>query len=297
MTKNIPQNPSKNAAYITLCVLLPLALLAVTIALICANRHSVPSDDQPISSETVAEPTPAFLDLQPVIDDWVATLSSNVDVGLLLYDLDHDRHAALYNPDEIFNVASIYKLFFVYDGYTQIDANLENADDPFVSDYTLSECLDLMVRESYNGCADPMRADRVRYQRVETLISNLGLTNTSSAGLYSTARDLTELLKLYSTHPDLSADSWAKLADSMLNQPATTYNWRQALPAGFQTAAVYAKVGWNYTGSYWSVYAEAALLDFPDRHYTLVVLTSGLPTYTPLTDLGRQLENYVIMNS
>ncbi len=72
----------------------------------------------------------------------------------------------------------------------------------------------------------------------------LGIKNTYNLGLTSTPRDLIELLKVIYVHEHLSDDSWSRLSDSMLNQPVTTDNWRQGIPAGFQTPLVYDKVGW-----------------------------------------------------
>lgn len=259
-----------------------------------------------IIDETPVAATPDFIDLQPTVDAWIASLPRSVNVGLMIYDLDHQQVAGSYNPNEPFNSASIYKLFFVYDGYRQIMNGEANANDYFTSTYdkgalTLGQCLDLMIRESYNGCADPMRADNARWARVEAMYDELGLQNTSSAGLYSSANDLTELLKLYWNHADLSPELWTAIQDSMLVQPITTYNWRQGLPSGFQVGQVYDKVGWNWTGSVWSTYNDAAIVEFPEqnRHYIIVVMTENLPTRVPtaIVELGTMLENAILNNN
>lgn len=245
--------------------------------------------------------TPNFINLQPTIDQWLLNLPQNAEVGLMIYDLDNEQIAAEYHPDKVFNAASIYKLFFVYDGYRQIEQGLASSDSFFVNAYddfhsgalTFGDCLDLMIRESYNTCADPMRSDSARFARAEALATELGLESTSSAGLYSSAADLAELLKLYYQHPDLSTESWAKIQDSMLNQPATTYNWRQGLPSGFSNRVlVYDKVGWNWTGSYWDPYDDAAIIETPEqnRHYIVVVMTRFLPSTEPLIELGQTIE-------
>lgn len=277
------------------------------------SGSDVVSENPPSSSPTEPETPPApalpdFINLQPTVDQWLSSLPQNAEVGLMIYDLDHNQTAAAYHPDEVFNAASIYKLFFVYDGYRQIENGLEDPDTYFVTandefhsgSLTFDDCLDLMIRESYNTCADPMRSDSSRYARAEALAAELGLKNTSSAGLYSSAADLTEILKLYYQHPDLSAASWAKIQDSMLNQPPTTYNWRQGLPSGFsERALVYDKVGWNWTGSYWDPYNDAAILEIPElnRHYIVVVMTRFLPNTTPLINLGTSLEQAIFGNS
>lgn len=269
------------------------------------SNNNQGSDNQPPK-------IPTFIDLQPVVDSWRKTVSANI--GLMIYDLDNNRIAASYQPDRIFNIASIYKLFFVYDGYRQIETGAITANSQYVTTndyragaYTYGECLDLMIRESYNGCADKMRSDRAAYARVVDLIDELNLKNTTNAGLSSTAADLTELLKLYYEHPDLSDASWQKIADSMLNQPATkidttiTYNWRQGLPSGFsQYANVYDKVGWawNETNKTWDTYADAAIVEFPEqgRHYTIVILTSGITSRNaaPIANLGTRIEDAVL---
>ncbi len=271
------------------------------------TSSSISAEEQTPESELPA--TPNFINLQPTIDSWLSTLPSGAKVGLMIYDLDNDKVAAEYHPDDVFNAASIYKLFFVYDGYRQIASGAENADEFFVTAYdnfhsgplTFGDCLDLMIRESYNTCADPMRSDPARFARAKALAAELGLQNTSSAGLYSSAADLTELLKLYYTHPDLSEETWAKIQDSMLNQPKTTYEWRRGLPSGFTdpSVKVYDKVGWNWTGDYWDPYDDATIIEFTEqgRHYIVVVMTRFLPDVTPLVNLGKAIESTVLAES
>lgn len=260
------------------------------------------------SDATDQSTTPALIDFQPLLDQWIADTrgSSQIDLGVMIYDLDHQTVVGSYQPDAVFNAASIYKLFYAYDGYREIAAGRDSADAHFITtadkgDLTLGACLDLIIRESYNGCADPLRSDPDRTARVEALISDLGLTNTANAGLYSSARDLTRLLQLYWEHPDLTADQWTTIQDSLLNQPPTTYDWRQGLPAGFTTAEVYNKVGWAWNGSYWSVYNDAAIVVFPEqhRHYLVVVLTEGISSAvpTPITQLGHAIEAAVLSSS
>lgn len=300
-------------AFPTVFILLAVGLIAICGGAVITSffKHSETTEIADITSDT-SEPNttseekkPDFLDLQPVIDEWLN--NTNAEVGLMIYDLDNSRVAASYNAEQIFSVASIYKLFFVYAGYQQIE-NGANADEFYITtgdyradDYTLGECLDLMIRESYNGCADPMHEDPLLSQAALTLIDELELENTSEFGLYSTAADLTKLLIRYWEHPDLSTASWEKIADSMLNQPATeiepgvVYDWRQGLPSGFNATKVYDKVGWSWTGSYWDTYADAAFLDTGTRHYSVVVLTSGIadPNTAELRKLGEQIENTI----
>lgn len=267
------------------------------------SSSSNPASDTSANSDQPELPAP--INFQDIIDQWVTetATTSAIDLAVLIYDLDNQTIVGSYQPDTVFYTASIYKLFFVYDGYRQIVTQNISAADPYVTtpdkdELTYGECLDLMIRESYNGCADPMRSDANAYARVEALITELGLANTSSAGLYSSATDLVTLLRYYWAHSDLDEASWNAILDSMLSQPVTTYDWRQGLPSGFTTAEVYDKVGWNWDpdGSYWTTYNDAAFVVFPaqNRHYAVVVLTAGLSSPTPIANLATQFENRVL---
>lgn len=264
--------------------------------------------DSPSEEPPATDAQPAFINLQPTVNRWSSSVKAKV--GLMIYDLDHNEVAAELNANQVFPTASIYKLFFAYVGYQDIDSGYTDPDQPFAitndyraDTYAFSECLDLMIRESYNGCADPIRSNQRLYRRAETLIDDLGLKNTTNGGLSSTPSDLASFLKfLYQDH-DLSAESWASFQDSLLNQPPTkvsakeTYDWRQGLPAGFsETVKVYNKVGWAWsdTDNYWTTYNDAAIVEFPDldRHYIIVLLTANLREDPPISlqKLGTELE-------
>lgn len=270
----------------------------------------LPTDPAP-PEPTPSAPISTFIDLQPIVDQWVATYQLEARAGVMVYDLDYSRTAASFHADEVFNVASLYKLLFAYDGYRQIALGLTDPDAFYTSTstkgrLTYSQCLDLMIRESYNGCADKIASDRTNVARVANLMQELGMTNTSNLGLQSTAADLTLLLRAYYRHSELTDDLWAPLANSMLHQPPAAgdsgeiYDWRQGLPAGFSDhVKVYNKVGWEWNGSSWNIYTDAAILDFVDldRHYTVVVITRNLSDYTIITQLGRMLEDAITLSS
>lgn len=272
-----------------------------------SNNPNIPDDEitPPDTNEIIEAP---FIDLQPTVDSWISTLSRDERAGVMIYDLNNSRTAAAYQADEVFNVASIYKLLFAYDGYRQIALGADNPNSYFTNtadkgDLTLSQCLDLIIRESYNGCADKMISDTYRASRVDDLIRSVGMANTTNSGLTSTATDITKLLRVYWQHTDLNQDLWKQITDSMLNQPPSAneegeiYNWRQGLPAGFGTNVnVYNKVGWEWGGAKWKIYGDAAIIDFTEfnHYYTVVVLTSNLSNFKKITQLGQMIEDTVI---
>ncbi len=306
-----------------------LAVCGIVIAISFAVKARVESEaansatppvinDNPTSNDIIDEPkddkpnpNEIFINLQPTLDTWLSTTVQTPDnVGVMIYDLNHNKIAASHNADTVFNVASVYKLLFVYDGYRQIAMGREKPNERFVStkdkgDLTLSQCLDLMIRESYNGCADPMASNRTRIARVNSLMRELEMNSTSNIGLASTASDLTKLLRKYWRHTDLTNQLWNQLADSMLIQPVFTNtedistNLRQGLPAGFSNFVnVYNKVGWEWNPekNRWDIYADAAIIDFVDyqHYYSVVVLTKNISNANIIAQLGEMIESTVI---
>ena len=103
-------------------------------------------------------------------------------------------------------------------------------------------------------------------------------------------------MKLFYEHKYITDETLLnQIKDSFLNQPATTYNWRQGLPSGFTKANVYNKVGWDFNpdGNYWNIYHDAAIVEFPEsnRHYIVVVMSNRLP-FQQIRTLGTNIEKH-----
>lgn len=172
----------------------------------CLARDAIKGEIEEAPTEEVEETASKlekteFINLQPVVDNWVKT-SQYGEAAVEIYDLDYNRVAASYRANASMYPRSIYKLFYVYDGYAQIDAGKENASQNYLDGLSIGECLDIMVRQSNNPCAEAMLEDSARLTRVDDLIKNLGLANTQSDGLKSSAHDISLLLQHYYRHPD-----------------------------------------------------------------------------------------------
>ena len=270
------------------------------------------------TAEPEPEPTiPEKIDLQLTLNQWVTTQTA-ANSGVLIYDLDNNDVVARHNEDKKFRIESIYKMFVAYEGYYRIDHDVWKGTDKALNwnsydskPYTISLCLDHMVRYSYSSCAENLW-QRIGHKKLQEIYDDKGFKNTSIDGITSTASDLTKLYQQYWNHTDLSEDSWKAIKDSMLNQTAPktagqpyTSNWRQGLPSGFATAKVYDKVGWLGDGNgHWIYYADAAFLEFPEvaknrdgekklaRHYIMIALTQNTD-YKELVKLGRKIEDAV----
>lgn len=299
---NVSRTASKN--WLSL-VLIFLFTFSVSLAggrfvrsILVGNSVAETQEDADVDVEQESSPriAPTAIDLQPIVDSWVASTSGRV--GIIVYDLDRGEIAASYGSDATFSTDDIRGLILAYDGYRQIDNGIENADTVIINGLTYSNCLDMMVRENHTACIETLLESPVRAERITNLLSSLDMTQTTDFGQATTATDLALLLRHVWEHNDLSLSSWAKLQDSMLDQPATDdIDWRQGLPSGFSTARVYDKASGTQSAlRNWGSYSDLALVDFVkhDRHFAVVVLSENLTDLNSISRLGTLIEGKVI---
>lgn len=286
-----------------------LVLLSTLVVTICLKNENVGNYDNQESAEEIAEITevepemqpdkenasetvlPNRIDYQSTIDEWVRTTGGRKSV--VIYDLDRRELVGSYNPDENYQTASIYKLFVVYEGYRRIQTGEWRDDEPVgLTGHTVKECLDLSIRRSYSPCAE-MLWEMIGHKELDRIVKDeYGIVNSDINNFVSNPSDVAKMMQKYYEHADITDESLlGVMKDSFLNQPVTEYDWRQGLPSGFTKANVYNKVGWDYNGSSWNVYHDAAIVEFPeqDRHYVVVVMTNQVP-FQRIRDLGARIE-------
>ncbi len=162
------------------------------------------------------------------------------------------------------------------------------------------ECLDLAIRESYSPCAEAPWSE-IWHDVLDEIIENdFDIHGSDISALTSNVEDILQMMLLFYRHPEISdADLATQMRDSFLNQPVTTYDWRQGLPSGFVRANVYNKVGWSYNANkgIWDIYHDAAIVEFPetDRHFAVIVMTNAVD-YVDIRNFGADLENYYYSN-
>ena len=237
---------------------------------------------------------PEAISFQPVIDSWAGSVGGNKSV--VVYDLDRDEISAEYNAHEDYNTASLYKLFVVYEGYRRVFNGTWSGETTAGSTgRTILECLDLAIRESNSPCAEAFW-NMLGHTELDNIVrSDFLITDSNISNLISNASDIAKMAKIIYEHKEITDEALvAKMMDSFLNQPITTYNWRQGLPSGFSRARVYNKVGWDYNpnGGYWNIYHDAAIVEFPEenRHFIVVVMTNRVP-FQKIKEFGTLLEN------
>lgn len=289
----------KNFFAIFLLFAIVAGFTALVIA-VCLHRF----DNGPKKEETVVEPEtepepepePVIpeINFQPTVDAWVNSTGGNK--GVLIYDLDLNKVVGEYNSATKFQTASLYKLFVVYHGYRLVQSG---AWDGNVTvnwrGNTILECLDAAIRSSDSSCAEPLW-DLIGRSHLDDVVNyELLIPTVTVSSLSATSNEIMQIMKIFYDHTEITQPNLiALMKDSFLNQPTTTYNWRQGLPSGFSDAAlVYNKVGWNYSpdARAWTIYDDAAIVEFPaeNRHYIVVVMSSYLP-YQRIAEFGTQFE-------
>ncbi|MBR2766873.1 serine hydrolase [Candidatus Saccharibacteria bacterium] len=268
----------------------------------CFVNNNQPTENIAPSTEPQPEPEPTVvlpdrIDFQPVVDSWAQGVSGNRSV--LIYDLDRDEVVGEYNPKESYNTASLYKLFVVYEGYRRLQSGEWQADEPVgYTGYTILKCLDLAIRESNSSCAETLWTMIGRQDLINIIENDYSITDSDIASLISNPQDIMKMLKIFYEHKNITDNGLvATMKDSFLNQPPTTYDWRQGLPSGFTKANVYNKVGWDYNpdARVWNIYHDAAIVEFSDlnRHFIVVVMTNRVP-FQKITALGKMIEDKVL---
>ena len=261
-------------------------------------------DEAPIEEKivVVSEPEPEEpeepeiieVDFQPTVDAWAKTIGGNKSV--LIYDIELSKFIGSYNPDESYGTASLYKLFVVYEGYRRLESGEWDENQAVGrTGYTILDCLDLAIRESNSTCAEALWA-MIGQQNLDQIIkTDFNIRNSTISRLLSNPKDITKIMLRFYEHPDIKDEKLlARLKDSFLNQPETTYDWRQGLPSGFsKDVDVYNKVGWEYNAEkrYWNIYHDTAIVEFPDadRHFIVTVMTNYVD-YPDIAGLGKEIE-------
>lgn len=307
------ETDKRKALKTQLLIIIPLSVIflaAIVCILLISFFYKGPSYSNndstsviPLDTEIIEDvdelPDIQPIDFQPIVDEWVQSVKGNRSV--LIYDVELDELVASYNPTENYNTASLYKLFVVYDGYMKLMSQEWNPDDTVSwTGYSILDCLDLAIRESYSPCAESLWSMIGRDSLQETIVNDFDITDSNINSLISNPNDILKMMKIFYEHNEITDETLVeRMKDSFLNQPITTYNWRQGLPSGFSRANVYNKVGWDYNpdGKYWNIYHDAAIVEFPeeDRHFIVVVMTNRVP-YQSISSLGTMIEDAYYSN-
>lgn len=235
-----------------------------------ASQDSTPPEGQPSAK-------PPVINLQPTVDEWLAGQSA--DFGIVVYDPANQQTIATNNPDKKYFAASLYKLFVAYLSLVDFQDGRQDPEEILTGGFSRKECVDKMIRESHSPCGEAMMAD-MGQENLRKRVSEMGIKNTTFAGITTTARDTALILQYLIEMKDLNAENTAFLKDAMRIQDQ---KFRNGLAKGAPEAVWETKVGWNEQANYHDV----GIMALPGgRQYVVAILSQNNGRSTVIADFA-----------
>lgn len=273
------QRKSKKGLIIVILIA-ALAAILVWLVFLRGEKDDSPngSNTQNSSTEKEEEATkPPLVNLQPVVDDWVAKQSA--EYAVVVYDPTNKQIIAQTEPDRKFFAASLYKIFVAYLALVDFQEGAQNPDETLTGGFTRRECVDKMIRESHSPCGEAMMAD-MGQTALKQRVSDMGIKNTTFAGITTTAKDSALILQYIVEGRDLNTENTAFLKDAMRVQDQ---KFRNGLAKGAPEATWETKVGWNEQENYHDI----GIMTLPNgRQYVVAILSQGNGKAAPIADFA-----------
>jgi len=265
------------------------------------------ADEEPLTAPTVVPlssayaPTPSHRDaaLEEVIR---SNLGDEVDsYGVVVKNLG-DGAVAEVNPHKVFETASLFKLWVMYEVYKQVELGLLQMDEellvtPYYASFdggtlpveicdtlTVREALEAMITYSDNTSGFLLR-DRVGLENIERDLQALGLTESDfgDEDVTSTAGDMALFLEMVALRAAVSSEASQEMLDFMLAQQVN-----DRLPALLPPDTAIA----HKTGDLPEVTHDVGIVYSPQATYVIAVLSERAGEYEPIALLSRAVYDY-----
>lgn len=270
---------------VVLGIVVAVSIVALVVWLVFFKGHpdnketnSTSSENKTTSNqEESASAKPPLVDLQPVVDQWVAKQSA--EYGIVVYDPANKQIIAAHNPDTKYFAASLYKIYVAYLALVDFQNGIQDPNQILTGGFTRKACVDKMIRDSNSACGEAMMAS-MGQEKLRQRVSDMGIKNTTFAGITTTARDASLILQDILEMKDLSAENTAFLKDAMRIQDQ---KFRNGLAKGAPEATWETKVGWNENDNYHDI----GIMTLPSgRQYIVAIMSEGQGKSTPIADFA-----------
>lgn len=263
-------------------VLLVLAVAATVVLVVHSKNSTLPKPTKTAVQTPKVEaqkpaPKPPLINLQPVIDQWVAKQKG--DFGIVVYDPDNQQIIGAYQPDKQYFTASIYKMYVVYLQLVDIQLGKRDPQGLFRGDFTRQKCIEEAIRISDSGCADALMAE-LGNADINARLLAFGLTDTSFSGFVTSANDAAKILERLQGNRDFGQDL-KQLLLSMMQQQI----YRNGLPLGMPEAVVADKVGFSETPNYHDI----GIITLPNKRQYIVAILSEGASSRQVADFGQAI--------
>lgn len=251
----------------------------------------------PLSPAGSAQPRPKLggilgarpgTELQARVDRFVAGLPADFGtIGIAVKNL-RTGEAAAYNPDRVFEAASLYKLGVMLALFEAVEAGELDLDDPITlpewavnaSEWSVYyagdvvsgwEALEAMITLSDNPTA-LVFMQLLGVDRINGVLKRYGLTDTHIdwSGATTTPADVLKVFELIETGRAVTPEASRQMREVLLRQ-RDNRRIPAGLPAGLPVA--------HKTGSLPGIAHDAGIIYLPAGPVVLVVLTGDLADY------------------
>lgn len=233
----------------------------------------------------VTTPVENIIDLQPVLDKWVAEHPEQ-QWGIVVKSLSGASFDASVNADKQFESASIYKLFLLPSLFQQVPAEHQQNIHVTVNGAprSIATCVDLMLRISNNECGEAI-GSYLTWKKADNAIKKLGYSHTSlndEHSLKTSAGDTAKFLQA------LSGDMFTRTAKETILTSLKQQRWRQGIPAGCPGCTTA-----NKTGSFNGVTHDAAIVEYSGGSYVLTVFSEN-GTFPQIAELTGKIQQQIL---
>ncbi len=264
--------------------LLGLALVVCGLLVygLIGHKSKEPQPNQPaqIVDEDPEAPSYTPIDLQPIVDSWVARQAA--DYHIVVYDLQAKKNIATHKSDTVLFAASLYKQYVTYLAMLDIQKGIMDPNEILIGRHTRKECIDRMIRSSDSSCGEAMMSD-MGQASLNQRLKDMGMTGTFFNGIRTSAADAARILQYISEKRDLNDANTAFLLDAMRTQDA---RFKRGLATGAPEATWETKVGWNEDVNYHDI----GIMTLPDgRKFVVAILGQGSGASAPIADFAKTI--------
>ena len=219
---------------------------------------------KPLAQNTTLE---NIVDLQPVLDKWVADHPGQ-KWGIVAKSVTGPSFDAKINPDREFESASIYKLFLTLPLFLQIPVEQQAGIQINVNggQKSIATCVDLMLRLSNNECGSAI-GSYLNWKKADDSLKRGGFNHTlfnQRDNLRTSAGDTASFLEA------LNGDMFTRNAKEVIMRSLREQRFRDGIPAGCPGCQTASK-----TGQIDNVMHDAAIVQYKGGSYVLVIFSEN----------------------
>lgn len=242
------------------------------------------------------------IDLQPTIDQWVASQVNRKNSSIAIYDLNNQEIIGRHNDFIQNNSTGVENLFLVYLALTKIEQGTWKKTDQLNVNgeaITRENCLTKIVQDNHQGCIDYF-TNEIGTDKLKEFLKDQSYDNTNPKIHLTNTSDLLNLAKRIYTHPDFSNDLFQELKNKLIPNQNTT----NPLQIGFSKLQLFGLYNIQAGNSQSSTpnyplfnclyFLETKKEDSKDQRTIALIFLSTDISSASLTDFAKKIETSIL---